>query len=312
MSILVVGGSGFIGSNLVSHLIENNQNVRVLDRSVKPYIKQLPEVEYIYGDFADRQLLDNSLKGIDIVYHLVSGSNPSTSNANPVNDIETNLVTTVNFLQACVDNSVKRVIFASSGGTVYGLPKKLPVDENHSTNPICSYGINKLAIEKYLNLFHYLYGLDYCILRISNPYGYGQNPQGQVGAITLFLDKIFRQTPILIWGNGQTVRDYIYIDDVVNSFYLSQYNNTQEKILNISSGYGISLNELINKIRQVIHHDIKVNYTDSRKLDIPVNYLANDRAKKVLNWQPKTSLEDGIFMTWQWIHCFYKNNELPD
>ena len=306
MSILVVGGSGFIGSNLVNCLIKNNHEVRVLNRSTKSYIEQLPEVEYIYGDFADQQLLNNLLKGTDIVYHLASGSTPSTSNANPVNDIESNLVSTVNFLQACVNSSVKRVVFASSGGTIYGLPQKLPIDENHSTNPICSYGINKLAIEKYLNLFNYLYGLDYCVLRVSNPYGYGQNPQGNVGAITVFLDKIFRQLPILIWGDGEIVRDYIYIDDVVNSFYLAQYNNNQEKIFNISSGYGISLNELIGKITQVIHRDIKVDYADFRKLDIPVNYLANDKAKQILNWRPTTSLEDGILMTWQWIHYFYK------
>jgi len=307
MSILVLGGNGFIGSNLVKFLVQNGQQVKVLDRSKKSYIELLPQVEYIYGDLANYQVVNQALKGIDTVYHLVSNTIPNTSNLNPVKDVENNLITTIKLLQSCVEQSVKKIIFASSGGTIYGIPQTIPIPENHPTNPICSYGINKLAIEKYLSLFNHLYGLDYGILRISNPYGVGQNPQGNLGAITVFLDKIFRQIPISIWGDGEVVRDYIYIDDVVHSFYLALFNDSPEKIFNISSGYGLSLNQLIDKIKQIIDADFTVSYTKSRPCDIPINCLSNEKAQILLNWYPKVTLKDGILKTWDWINYYYNH-----
>ena len=306
MKILIVGSNGFIGSNLLKFLVKKGQQIRVLNRSNKNYTSTSINVECTYGDFANTQTLNDSLRDIDIVYHLASSSIPSTSNANPIDDIETNLIGTVKLLQACVKKSVKKVIFASSGGTIYGIPQEIPIRENHPTNPICSYGINKLAIEKYLQLFKHLYGLDHTILRLSNPYGVGQNPQGQVGAITIFLNKIFHKQPIQIWGDGEIIRDYIYIDDVVNAFYLAQFNTKhQEKIFNIGSGYGLTLNQLIKLISEIINIDFEVNYIQARKSDIPVNCLANENAKQVLSWQPTVNLECGINKTWQWVRNFY-------
>lgn len=302
MRVLVVGGNGFIGSHLTDFLVSQGQSVRVYNRSRNLYQTQLhKDVEYIYGDFADQSLLKSALKDVEVVYHLISTTLPSTSNNNPVVDVASNVIDTIKLLENCVNASVKKVIFSSSGGTIYGYPHELPIDENAPTNPICSYGITKLSIEKYLYLFNYLYGLDYTILRISNPYGPRQNPTGKVGAITIFLNQILKKKPIQIWGDGEIVRDYIYILDVVQALYNVQNPDLTESLFNIGSGQGFSLNQLLAKIHQVIQQDFDVQYIEGRKVDIPINVLDITKAKTVFQWQPNVSLELGIQKTWEWL-----------
>jgi UDP-glucose 4-epimerase len=301
MRTLIIGGHGFIGSHLTNLLVAKNQSVRVYNHSLNPYLKPLDEVEYIYGDFGDQDLLKIALKNVDIVYQLVSYTIPSTSNDNPIGDVNLNVINTLKFLENCVNASVQKIIFPSSGGTVYGLPQQLPILETHPTEPICSYGITKLTIEKYLYLYNYLYGLDFSILRIANPYGPGQNPTGKLGAVTVFLNRILQHLPIQIWGNGEAVRDYLYILDVVQALYDVQNPNLTERLFNIGSGQGISLNELLEKIRQVIQDDFKVEYIQGRKVDIPTNVLDITKAKTVLQWRPSVQLETGIKETWQWL-----------
>ncbi|MBD2177246.1 NAD-dependent epimerase/dehydratase family protein [Pseudanabaena sp. FACHB-1998] len=302
MRVLVIGGNGFIGSHLTDFLVSQGQSVRVYSRSYNQYIKKTDEdVEYIYGEFTDDSLLNSALQDIEIVYQLISTTVPSTSNKNPKEDIASNVISTIKLLENCVNASVKKVIFPSSGGTIYGSPQKLPISEDDLTNPICSYGITKLAIEKYLYLFNYLYGLDYSILRISNPYGPRQNPMGNVGVITVFLNHILNKRAIQIWGDGEIVRDYIYISDVVQALYYAQTSNSSQKLFNIGSGQGVSLNQLISKIRQTLNKDFEVEYMEGRKVDIPVNVLDINTAKKILEWQPTIDLEVGIQKTWQWL-----------
>ncbi|MFW9263328.1 hypothetical protein A4S05_06675 [Nostoc sp. KVJ20] len=301
MPVLIIGGNGFIGSHLTNFLVAKEQSIRVYNRSHNPYIKPLDEVEYIYGDFNDQDLLKIALKNVDIVYQLVSHTIPSTSNENPIGDVNSNVINTLKFLEICVEASVRKIIFPSSGGTVYGLPQQLPIIETHPTEPICSYGITKLTIEKYLYLYNYLHGLDYSILRIANPYGPGQNPTGKLGAITVFLNRILKHLPIQIWGNGEIIRDYLYILDVVQALYNVQNPNLTEKIFNIGSGQGVSLNDLLDKIRKVIENDFKVEYIEGRKVDIPINVLDITKANTVLQWRPSVQLETGIQETWQWL-----------
>jgi len=301
MRVLIIGGNGFIGSHLTKFLVAKGQSVRVYNHSHNPGVELLDEVEYIYGDFGEQDLLKIALNNVDIVYQLVSYTIPSTSNENPIGDINSNVINTLKFLENCLKASVRKIIFPSSGGTVYGLPQQLPIVETHPTEPICSYGITKLTIEKYLYLYNYLYGLDYSILRIANPYGPGQNPTGKLGAVTVFLNRILKDLPIQIWGNGEIVRDYIYILDVVQALYDVQDPNLTEKLFNIGSGQGISLNELLDKIRQVIEEDFQVEYIQGRKVDIPTNVLDITKAKTVLQWRPTVHLETGIQKTWQWL-----------
>ena len=301
MRVLVLGGNGFIGSHLVDKLLEEGHYVRVFDRSEEHYRKPLSSVEYILAEFGNRGLLAESLEGIDIVFHLISSTLPKTSNDDPVFDIQSNVVETLFLLEQCVLIKIKKIIFISSGGCVYGYPQSLPVKEDHQTDPICSYGIGKLAIEKYLYLYKKLYNLDYTILRVSNPFGSRQNPFGTQGVISVFLGKVSKNECIQIWGDGRVVRDYLYIDDLVEALIIAVNRNTTDHIFNIGSGDGKSINEIIIAIKSVTGCDFKVIYKDSRACDIPKIYLDISKVSNELNWHPKTSMEKGVEKTWEFI-----------
>jgi len=301
MKILVLGGNGFIGSHLVDKLLIEGHSVRVFDKNGEHYRKALHGVDYHLGEFGNRGLLSEALNGIDVVVHLISTTLPKTSNDDPVFDVQSNVVETLFLLEQCVINKIKKIIFASSGGTIYGIPQTVPVSENNPTNPICSYGISKLTIEKYLHLYKRLYDLDFVIIRPSNPFGSRQNPFGIQGVIPVFLGKIIRNEPIQIWGTGSVVRDYIYIEDLVNAFNMAIINNTASPVYNIGSGKGHSLNELLSIMKSVTQRDLSVTYTKARAYDVPEIYLDIDKASKDLNWKPLTSLEQGIRNTWNFV-----------
>ena len=199
-----------------------------------------------------------------------------------------------------------KLIFVSSGGTIYGEPENTPILEEHSTNPICSYGISKLAIEKYLHLYEHLYGLDYMVLRVSNPYGERQNPESAQGAIPVFMLKVLQNKPIQIWGDGSIARDFIYISDVVDALVTAVETNSSEKVYNIGSGVPTSLNDLVKTIENVSGKMAKIEYTPQRKLDVPVNCLNISRAATDLGWSPKVSMRDGLNKTWGWLQNNYQ------
>jgi UDP-glucose 4-epimerase len=199
---------------------------------------------------------------------------------------------------------MRKVVFASSGGTVYGVPETVPISEDHPTNPISSYGIVKLAVEKYLGLFHHLYGLDYTVLRISNPYGPYQDPKGQQGAISVFLHRIYEGRPISTWGDGAVVRDYLYVSDLMDALVRVTEVESRERVLNIGSGRGTSLNELVQLMAEVVGEQPAVEYLPARALDVPVSVLDIGRARAELGWSPKTELVEGIARTWEWIRTF--------
>ena len=301
MNVLVLGGNGFIGSHLVDKLLLKGHAVRVFDKNEEHYRKPLPDVDYHLGEFGNRGLLSNALNGIDIVVHLISTTLPKTSNDDPVFDVQSNVIETLFLLEQCVTNNIKKIIFASSGGTVYGIPQYLPVPEENQTDPICSYGICKLTIEKYLNLFKQLHGLDFTIIRPSNPFGSRQNPFGIQGVIPVFLGKIVRNEPIQIWGTGDIVRDFVYVEDLAEALFNAIIYNTTSKVFNIGSGVGASLNDLIEIMRIVTERDFSVVYSNSRSYDVLQIYLDISRAKKELAWVPHTSLEKGIKYTWDFI-----------
>lgn len=305
MKSLVVGGNGFIGVHLVWRLIENGHPVRIYDRSTNKFRPVPKEAEYVEGDLGDHDLIREATKGMEVVYHLASTTIPKTSNDDPAYDVSSNLVNTIRLLEASVASGVRKVVFASSGGTVYGLSETVPVPEDHPKNPISSYGITKLAAEKYLGLFHYLYGLDYAALRISSSYGPYQNPAGQQGAINVFLGRIFAGQPIVIWGDGNVVRDYLYVSDVVDGLVLAAESETRSKVFNIGGGRGVSLNELVDLMAAVTGERPVVEYRATRSLDVPVSVLDISRARKELGWEPKTSLEEGVARSWAWICSLY-------
>ena len=264
MKSLVIGGNGFIGTNLVDALAREGHQVRVFDRYPSRFKEPNPAVEYVVGDLGNHGNVHDVVQSVDFVFHLADTSLPHTSNEDPVYDIRSNVIDTVQMLQECHAAAVRKVIFISSGGTVYGIPQTTPIKEDHQTDPICSYGITKLAIEKYLQLFHRLYGLDYVAARISNPYGEQQNPDAKQGAVTVFLGNIRDGNPITIWGDGEVVRDYIYIGDAVQALVKAadyQPGAHEHRVFNIGAGRGYSLNQLLDAMRKVLKTDIDVRYT---------------------------------------------------
>ncbi|MCC5796251.1 MAG: NAD-dependent epimerase/dehydratase family protein [Methylophaga sp.] len=297
MKILVLGGSGFIGSALIRALLDHGHQVRVFDRDVRSVSQQFPQLMgVVQADFSDVMSLTEAMIGVELVFHLISTSVPATSNKNPVFDIESNLVNTVRLLESMRTADLKRIVYLSSGGTVYGNPVNLPISESHTTNPTCSYGIVKLAIEKYLQMYAELYQLEVSILRPSNPYGPGQTHKGVQGFIGTCIDKINAGQPIHIWGDGSVVRDYVYIDDVVNACILSMSSDYSGPI-NISSGEGFSLNQILGLLEQYRGKSVDVVYQEKRSFDIPEVILDNSLAKSVLGWTPQIQIDHGLQMT---------------
>ncbi|MBI4320996.1 MAG: NAD-dependent epimerase/dehydratase family protein [Chloroflexi bacterium] len=299
---LVTGGEGFIGSHVVDRLFQECHEVSVLSRSRSPFREELPYVKYIWADMNDRAALQSAVVGVEVVLHLAWSTLPKSSNDDPSFDVEDNVVGTIRLLEHCVSAKVRKVVFASSGGTVYGVPRETPIREGHPTNPTCSYGISKLAVEKYLSLFHRLNGLDWISLRCSNPYGERQNPAKLQGAITTFLQKVASGERIEIWGDGSVVRDYVYVGDVADAFVRAATARHPPCIVNIGSGRGLSLNEVVAHVADVTGRGTQVRWTEARSLDVPVNVLDINRARQVLGWSPTTDLVDGVRRTWTWIN----------
>ncbi len=300
MKCVILGGAGFIGSHLAPVLLAAGHVVRVFDRPDRDRTQAFPwrnDVEWCEGDFVNPVDTERALAGQDIVYHLVSTTLPRTSNENPVYDVESNLAGSLSLLQLAVRNQVRKVIFVSSGGTVYGIPRQIPIPETHATDPLCSYGICKLAIEKYLHLFHALHGLAYCVLRLSNPFGERQRIASAQGAVTTFLHKALTGEMIEIWGDGSVVRDYIYVDDVVLALMAAIDPRTDGHVINVGSGMGQSLNDILAAIETLTSVPVRRRYTMGRPFDVPVNILDISRAQSVLGWRPGISFAEGLART---------------
>ena len=304
MIATVLGASGFLGINLASALANAGHTIRCFDRK-SCYVPCTPKnkdrITFFEGDFFSPPALKNVLTGCDVCYHLISTSVPVTSNGNPAKDAQENIVGTLKLLDVACETGVKKIIFPSSGGAIYGLPRVHVVNESHPTIPVSSYGIAKLAIEKYLALYRDLYGLDYCSLRIANPYGPFQRFDSCQGIIGVFLGRILRKEPLEVWGDGTVIRDYIFIEDVVQALVVAANATSDEKVLNIGSGTGVSINELVETLQHVTQQELVVKYCPARKQEIPYSVLDISRAQSELDWSPQVGFEEGLQRTWQWI-----------
>jgi len=301
MKALVLGGNGFIGSHLVDHLLDKGHSVRVFDRGPEKYRAPITDVDYCIGNFDDLAKLAEALEGIDIVYHLISTTVPSTSNKEPVYDIESNLICTVRLLELMKKANISRLVYLSSGGTVYGVPTMSTINENHILKPICSYGVVKVAVENYIHMYHHLYDLEYVILRVSNPYGERQGKSGVQGVIGTFLNKVHSSETIEVWGDGSVVRDFIYISDLAEiSVRVGESSVTG--VFNIGSGMGHSIKEIIDSISIVTKREVTPKYSSSRSYDVPKVVLDISKAKESFSWKANTTLVDGLAKTWHWMN----------
>ena len=303
MKCVVLGGGGFIGSHLCESLLSEGHEVRAFDQSEARFLAEvkLAGADVYTGNFLDQADLQRVLVDAEVVYHLISTTVPQTSNEAPAQDVETNILGTLRLLETARDANVKKVVYASSGGTVYGIPKELPIKEGHPTEPISSYGITKLAVEKYLHLFNTLYGLDYCILRIANAYGERQPVTGIQGVIGAFLDRAIQGAEITVLGDGMVMRDYTYIGDIVRAFVKAGTHTGEHKVFNIGTGQGHSLNDTIEIIEQITRQTLNTKYLPNRVFDIPVNVLDISRARAHLGWQPMVGFLEGISRTYEWM-----------
>jgi UDP-glucose 4-epimerase len=228
---------------------------------------------------------------------------PASSNRNMAVDADSNLTATLRLLEICVREKVHRIVFSSSGGTVYGRTSDDPISESHTTEPLCSYGIVKLAIEKYLELFRIQHGLDYTVLRISNCYGPRLPIKGEQGVVGVFLDRLRRREPIELWGDGSITRDYVYVTDVAGAFHAALGQQSPFRMFNIGTGIGTSLVSLIAIMEHVTGRRARIAKQQGRIVDVPANVLDPTRARKYLSWQANTPLERGLLNTWNWMQA---------
>lgn len=301
MKILVVGGTGFVGRHLCRSLAESNEVIVVSRRKPdlsRNHLKK-SSIKYIQGDITSSKFINENCNGVNCLINLSSTVVPSTSNKDPVYDVNTNLIGALNTLQASVVHGISKYVFLSSGGTVYG-SKNLcnPHREIDQTDPICSYGIVKLSIEKYIHMFSTLYKLPYSIIRLSNPYGPQYSIEKPQGVIHHFISKIIKNETISVWGDGSVERDFIYIDDTISALNKAIHHQSSQCLLNIGSGTLTSVKKVLDILEEVSGKTCNVIYEPSRSCDIQKSVLNIDKAKLSLDWEPRISISDGIRMTY--------------
>lgn len=298
MLYMVLGGFGFLGQNLCRLLSGMGNSVRVYNHKSERAItveKCLQQegiaVETVWGDYEQESAWEEHLDGVKTIFHLISTTKPS--NLDLCYEFISNVQPSIKLFSTCARLGIK-VVFFSSGGTVYGVPRYLPIDEQHSTDPISTYGIGKLAIEKSLTYYGQTQGLDYRILRISNPYGMGQDPDGEQGLIGVALAKALRGESIEVWGNGNAVRDYIYVDDLMEAV-LSVINYIGDtRVFNIGNTRGYSVREIVSLVQRHVKPRVSVKYCEGRIQDVPVNILSHETLTEETGWHPRVALDEGI------------------
>lgn len=317
INTIILGAAGFIGTNLTIALSKekdkyNNclNHVTLFDKEDADYsnIRKLnfSNTSIMTGNFNMESNFEVITQNQDVVYHLISTTVPTTSNQQIAQELTSNVVVTAKLLEACVKNKVKKVVFLSSGGTVYGKEKVMPLKEDTATNPISSYGIQKITIEKLLYLYRYMYDLDYRVIRLANPYGQYQKPNGVLGVVTTFTYKVLMGEPIIVYGDGSVVRDFIYIDDAVRGIMNIVNGDSEQKTFNLGCGQGTSIKEVINTIQNVLNAKINVKYIPARKVDVPVNVLDVTLYEETYGKLEPISLAEGVNKTVNFMRQVYE------
>ncbi|MBN4051039.1 MAG: UDP-glucose 4-epimerase [Alkaliphilus sp.] len=306
MKILVTGGAGFIGSNLVDRLINENHDVTVIDdlstgkannisKKAKFYQMNIIEINANTSISAER---------FDVVFHLAAQVCVTNSNADPLLDLSVNVEGTLRILEFCMRNKVKKIIFSSTAA-VYGDPAYVPLDETHTMDPKSNYGVSKLAAEYYIRAYSKMHGLNYTILRYANVYGQRQDKKGEGGVISIFLDDLMYKKRSTIFGDGSDSRDYIFVDDVVSA-NINSLKYGDVGVFNIGTGVETSTIGLYRMMNHFVNSNQTVNNASARTGDIRTSFFEISKAHDLLRWQPKFSLEEGLLKTFE----FYKMKTL--
>jgi UDP-glucose 4-epimerase len=296
---VVIGANGFIGSHLVDGLAAAGHTVRAFDRfSSREPTFESADVEVRVGEFLSRSDIDAAVQGQDYVFHFLSTTTPATAESDPTLDIRTNLAQSVELLESCVAAGVKRVYFASTGGAIYGQQGKGEYSEEDRTLPISPYAIGKLAIENYLGYFSATHGLRSTVFRISNPYGTRQHPNKKQGLIPIALRQILAGRPVVQFGDGSMVRDYVYVEDLVEMIVPLTGTEPAHDLYNLGSGTGHSVAEVLSSLRRVTGIDFAVEERPTPATFVDRVVLDTSRYQAEFGARPLTSLDDGIRKTY--------------
>ncbi len=302
----LVGGGGFIGTNLARHLMAEGHRVRLFGHPpADPALLEglCPDgIPLWQADLKDRDALREAVAGCKVVVHLVGATNLPATEANNARDVAQTVEATLGLLDMGIAGLYERLVFVSSGGTVYGVPDRLPIPEDSPHWPISSYGVGKLAVERYLHVYHHLHGLDYRIARVANPYGPGQRPGRGQGVVAALLHSALTGRPFPLMGEGSVVRDYVAVADVCAALSaLGGLADPLDRVVNVGSGMGLSVREMIRLVEEVSGRPILLEPRPARSLDVPASVLDISRARRMLGWAPVVSLRDGLAEAAEWM-----------
>mgnify|MGYP001055602778 CR=1 FL=1 len=302
--MLVTGGAGFIGSNLVDALLGKGYGVRVIDDLSTGKRENLNAASdsrgfgFAKGDI--RKFSDKILKDVEVVFHQAAQVAVRKSIKEPLHDLDVNVSGTLNLLERMRKNDVGKIVYASSGGAVYGNPEYMPCDEKHPTNPVSPYGASKLAAEKYIRVYSENYGIDYVNLRYANVYGPRQDPSGEGGGIAIFLGRILRDEKLVIFGDGSQTRDYVHVHDVVGANLLAIGKRMGNETFNVGAGVETSVNQLVDMMRGLVDNDIIAEHGGDIKGEVRRICLDISKIKKS-GFNPKYDLESGMRSVLEWM-----------
>lgn len=291
--VLITGGAGFIGSHIVEKLLENNYNVIIIDNLSSGSIENIPNSDTL--KFYQLNIEKDDLELVfqketpDYVIHLAAQTSVNFSISHPYYDANMNVMASIKLLELCKKYNIKKFITASSAA-IYGNPKYLPIDENHPTEPMSQYGLSKLTMEKYIKLS----GIPYIIFRFSNAYGPRQKSSKESGVVAIFNNAMKNNEPINIYGDGEQIRDFIYVEDIANICIKAINSNVENEIINFSTNKGVSLNQLFKVMKSLYNYTLNANYLPERIGDIKNSILSNDKAYNLLKFTNYTKLEKGL------------------
>ena len=302
LRILVTGGAGFIGSHVVDGFLDQDHHVTVIDNlSMGRRENVNPKARFVLMDIRAKECQEIFDQGkFDVVCHHAAQMDVRMSVDDPMHDADVNVLGTINLLQNCVHFGVKKFLFASTGGAVYGKQHIFPCDETHATNPVSPYGITKLTTEKYLFYYHVEFNLNYVILRYSNVYGPRQNPKGEAGVVAIFTEKILAGNQPIIHGDGKQTRDYIYVEDVVRA-NLKGCRFEGSDTFNIGTGIETDVNRIFQLINEKTGGRAREKHGPPKKGEQRRSAISYKKAEKGLDWKPAIGLEHGLERT---IHYF--------
>jgi UDP-glucose 4-epimerase len=297
-TILVTGGAGFIGSNVADRFIEEGHQVVIIDNLSTGVESNLNKKAKFYKVDVRSAVIDKIFEKEkpEVLCHHAAQIDVRKSTSDPIFDAEVNILGSLNLFNACVKHKVKKIIFASTGGAIYGEQDYFPADENHPANPLSPYGVAKLTIEKYLHFYKEVYGIDFVALRYANVYGPRQNPFGEAGVVAIFTERLLEGKKAVINGDGKQTRDFVFVEDVVKSNVLA-LKYSQSDIFNIGTGIETDINRIFRTLKGKIGSKQKELHGPAKPGEQQRSVLECSKAKRLLKWKPKYDLEEGIAKT---------------